>query len=245
MSTLNANVYNRHWTNVVIHYLPFKVLTGDVLFSVVIFMCLSVVKLYIDYSVWWRWLHCHQDRICRLDLLAGGKNTSGIVGSEIVCPNPKLIMNWYFPACHSTLSEVTLIFIHRSGLCVNFQVLFKSVLKGAQTPSAALAARMIARPVWRENYKSNTPGDLSSFCVMSMHKTSRSNFIQMKYFPLCFIVCAACIDWIDECSSTYVQARRCNILLWRSYYNIWPQRPQPSPSSLHLNLTFTPSWAHI
>lgn len=61
MSTLNANVYNRHWTNVVIHYLPFKVLTGDVLFSVVIFMCLSVVKLYIDYSVWWRWLHCHQD----------------------------------------------------------------------------------------------------------------------------------------------------------------------------------------
>ena len=49
----------------------------------------------------------------------GGKNR--YVRGEIVCPNLKLIMNWYFPVCHSSLSEVTLIFIHRSRLCVNFK----------------------------------------------------------------------------------------------------------------------------
>lgn len=115
-------------------------------------------------------------------------------------------MNWYFPVCHSTLSEVTLIFIRRSRLCVNFQVLFKSAVNGAQTPSAAPAARMIARPVWRENYKSNTPGDLFSFCVMSMHKTSRRNFNQMKYLPpsLCFLSGrTAHVDWVDSCGSTH------------------------------------------
>lgn len=53
--------------------------------------------------------------------------------SEMVCPNPKLIINWYFPVRSSSLSEVTLIFIHRSRLCVNFRDLFKSALNGAQT----------------------------------------------------------------------------------------------------------------
>lgn len=41
---------------------------------------------------------------------------------------------------------------------VNVKVLFKSLLNGAQTPSATPAVRMIARPVWNENYKSDTPG---------------------------------------------------------------------------------------
>lgn len=150
------------------------------------------------------WLHeGYADCSC-----SKGEKHIKYVQSEIVCPNTKLIMNWYFPVCHSTLSEVTLIFIHHSRLCVNFQVLFKSLLNGAQTPSAALAARMIARPVWRENYKSNTPGDLFSFCVMSMHKTAWSDFIQMKYFPpsLCccfFFMCAAYIVQKKLCSSTY------------------------------------------
>lgn len=105
--------------------------------------------------------------------------------------NTTLIMNWYFPVCQSALSEVTFIFIHRSGLRVNFQVLFKSALNGAQTPSAAPAARMIARPVWRENYKSNTPGDLPSFRTTSASGTSWRNLLtEIKSLPSSFLCLA-------------------------------------------------------
>lgn len=75
--------------------------------------------------------------------------------------------------------------IHTSqqALC-QFPSLIQICSEWSTNPSAGLAARMIARPVWRENYKSNTPGDLFSFCVISMHKkTSWRYVIHMKYFP--------------------------------------------------------------
>lgn len=232
MSTLNANVYNRHCTNVVIHYLPFKVLGGDILFGVVIFKCRGKIVYWLQCLVRTTSLSPRPvpQRIYSPVPLMGmrerdtnkkkkkKKKTSNLcnVQREIVCLNPELIMNWYFPVCHSPLSEVTLIFIHCSRLCVNFPSLIQICSEWSTNPSAGLAARMIARPVWRENYKSNTPGYLFSFCVMSIHKTSRNNFVQMKYFPssICvFLFCAvAHINQVDSCGFTRVHELACDSL---------------------------------
>lgn len=77
MSTLNANVYNRQCTNVVIHYLLLKFPGGDILFSMVIFKCLSVAKLYIDHSAFGEdnfiVTRMVPRRICRLVMLMGRK----------------------------------------------------------------------------------------------------------------------------------------------------------------------------
>lgn len=138
-------------------------------------------------------------RLCQQVVKVDGKeqkkkqNIRNVESDRLSTPNTTLIMNWYFPVCQSTLSEVTLIFIRRSGLRVNFQVLFKSALNGAQTPLAAPAARMIARPVWRENYKSNTPGDLPSFHATSASAASWRN-LPLKWNLRCchlFVLLAA------------------------------------------------------
>lgn len=198
MSTLDANVYNRRCNNVVIHYLAAAVPEewhlvrhGHPKVSVrgkncILITVLREDKLAITEMVPQR--VCQQ--VVKVDGMEQKNKTSGPFKAIGFPPNTTLIMNWYFPVCQSTLSEVTLIFIRRSGLRVNFQVLFKSALNGAQTPSAALAARMIARPVWRENYTSNTPGDLPSFCTASASGTSWRNLLtKMKSLPsssLCF-----------------------------------------------------------
>lgn len=193
MSTLNANVYNRRCTNVVIHYLPFKVLEGDILFGLVIFKSLSVAKLYIDYSVWWR-LHCHQDGSTENMQTSHDhrEKTHQVCSKWDSLSRSKTHNELIFPSLlfYSVRGDID-IHTSQQALC-QFPSLIQICSEWSTNPSAVLAARMIARPVWRENYKSNSPGDLFSFCVMSMHKTSLSNFDQMKYFPpsLCFL-CAA------------------------------------------------------
>lgn len=153
--------------------------------------------------------------------------TSGTLKAILFSPNTTLIMNWYFPVCLSTLSEVTLIFIRRSGIRVNFQVLFKSALNGAQTPSAAPAARMIARPVWRENYKSNTPGDLPSFHATSASATSCRNLPSkwnLRRRHLFVLLAAKDVDRLRRFvklryCTVNTQTCACNALLGRSHYN--------------------------
>lgn len=116
------------------------------------------------------------------------------VQSKIVCFQSKTHNELIFPFLpfYTVRGDID-IHTSQQALC-QFPSLIQICSEWSANPSALLAARMIARPVWRENYNSNTPGDLFSFCVMSLHKTSWSNFIQMKYFPpsLFFVVVVLC-----------------------------------------------------
>lgn len=133
-------------------------------------------------------------------------------------------MNWYFPECHSSLSEVTLIFIHRSRLCVNFPSLIQIYSEWSTNPSAVLTARMIARPVWRENYKSNTPRIFfhSAWCQCTRHLTAYSP--KLSIFLGFFVFDAAPIYSGDSCSCTHESLHKqpCSLLLARLHCNPWP-----------------------
>lgn len=71
---------------------------------------------------------------------------------------------------HSVRGDID-IHTSQQALC-QFPSLIQICSEWSTNPSAMPSARMMACPVWRENYKRNTPGDLFSFCAVSMHQMS-------------------------------------------------------------------------
>lgn len=95
--------------------------------------------------------------------------------------------------------------IHTSqqALC-QFPSLIQICSEWSTNPSAVLAERMIARPVWRENYKSNTPGNPFSFRMMSVHRHRGAILSERSIFVFLCFLCAAYMHGADSCSLTNV-----------------------------------------
>ena len=166
-------------------------------------------------------------------------------------------MNWYFPVRHPAPSEVTLIFIHRSRLCVNFSTFYSNLFWKEHKPLSSAGCEDDSPVLFEEKItKAIHPGIFPSFCVMSVHKTSRSNLVQMKYFPpflRVFTVQHIEYEWSscahqDTSMNSHEmpfmvkpthQMHTCNMHLGISHYNSLTLWPSPWPPSLHLNLTFT------
>lgn len=147
-------------------------------------------------------------------------------------------MNWYFPVCHSTLSEVTLIFIHPSRLRVNFPSHIQICSEWSANPLVVSAARMMARPVWRENYKRNAPGDpFSLHGVWWCPCTDILDFVQMKSFFFSFPPYLCSIYGLGWCTWEILNGKHGDtsaICIWRDPITIL------DPETLTFTLTALP-----
>lgn len=131
LSSLNANVYNRQCTNVVIRYLLFKVPRANILFSVVIFKS----------PLWWNCVLINmfgEDNIIDTSpdpwRILSSSSAYLKWNSWSLCPG--FIRPLMFPSLPVAFTELSLIFIHHNRPCLSFSTLIQINSKHKSLSSA-------------------------------------------------------------------------------------------------------------